>query len=767
MHMENPDAILQQAATLHLHGRLDEARADYQRLLQLNPNHVRALHYLGILSIQTGQAELAVELLSKALLIDPADAALHASKGDALCELNQMQAAVASYDAAIAILPGDANTHFNKGNTLRLWGKHADAISSYDRALALDPGNADACNNRGISLLELKRYAEAMVSFQATIARNPNYTAAYHNWGNALFETRAYEEGIAKFDRAIALDPRHMDAHLNRAAALIKLDRYDAAITCLDKVIALDPRHPGAFMNRGGALASLKRYEAAIASYDQVVALQPDSAAAYYNRGNACLELKQYKNAIANYDRAIGLGCDSPGLPGLRLNAGMQLCDWRDFDQQVARLVAGIEADKPASQPFYVFSTCESALLQLRAAGTWVREECQPGPALPTLAKRGRAEKIRIGYFSPDFCNHPVSLLTAGLFEAHDRMRFEVTAFSLGPDTGDPVRKRLERAFDRFHNVADRSDQEIALLARKSGIDIAVDMSGITRNSRPKLFALRVAPLQISYLGYPGTLGAPFMDYLIADGVIIPPSHQHFYAERILYIPSYQPNDSRRPIADATFARAELGLPSSAFVFCCFSTSYKITPCAFDSWMRILARVPRSVLWLRSDDRTTMANLRQQAEGRGVASERLVFAPAVPSMERHLARYRGADLFLDTWPYGAHTTASDALWAGLPVLTCAGETFASRVAASLLTSVGLPELIAWGPERYEELAIELANDAARLTELRQRLSDRRLTSALFDTGQYTRHLEAGYTAIVDRYQTGLPPAHIECTGSGK
>ncbi len=761
--MENPDALLQQAATLHLHGRLDEARAQYQRLLQLNPKHVRALHYLGILSIQTGQAQLAVELLSKALLLDPQDAAVHASKGDALCELQRMAEAVASYDDAIAIRPDETNTHFNRGNTLRLWGRYADAVASYDKALTLDPSSADTFNNRGISLLELKRYAEAMASFQGAIARNPSYTAAYHNWGNALFETRAYDEAIAKFDRAIALDSQHVEARLNRAAALIRLDRHDVAITSLDKVIALSPRHPGAYMNRGGALASLKRHEAAIASFDQVIELQPDNAAAYYNRGNAFLELKQYESAISNYDRAIALGCDSPGLSGLRLNAGMQLCHWQDFDQQVARLVAGIEADRPASQPFHVFSVCESAALQLRAASLWVREECQPSTTLPALPKRDKADKIRVGYFSPDFCNHPVSLLTAGLFEAHDRARFEVTAFSLGPDTGDPVRRRLERAFDRFHQVADRTDQEIALLARKSGIDIAVDMSGITRNSRPKLFALRVAPLQVSYLGYPGTLGAPFMDYLVADGTIIPPADQHYYSEKILYLPSYQPNDSKRPIADISFSRAELGLPPSDFVFCCFSTSYKITPRTFDSWMRILARVPGSVLWLRSDDRTTIGNLRQQAESRGVAPDRLVFAPAVPSMDRHLARYRSADLFLDTWPYGAHTTASDALWAGLPVLTCAGETFASRVAASLLTSVGLPELVTRSPERYEEFAIELANDPTRLAELRQKLSDRRLSSPLFDTGQYTRHLEAGYVAMVDRYQTGLAPAHIGLT----
>ena len=365
-----------------------------------------------------------------------------------------------------------------------------------------------------------------------------------------------------------------------------------------------------------------------------------------------------------------------------------------------------------------------------------------------------------IGYFSPDFRRHPVASLTVELFESHDRSRFEVTAFSYGPDTQDDMRKRLQSAFERFIDVRDRSDQEIALLARRMELDIAVDLGGFTEDCRPGILALRAAPIQIGYLGYPGTLGAPYMDYLIADAIIVPPAHRRYYAEKILGLRSFQPNPSTRPLAEKLPTREELGLPQTGFVFCCFNTNYKITPAMFRVWMRILDRVQGSVLWLRSDNEIAMANLKREAEARGVAADRLVFAPKLPSMEAHLARYGAADLFLDTFPYGAHTTAGDALWAGLPVLTCAGDAFASRVGASLLNAIEIPELITTTLERYETLAIELAVDVPRLTDMRRRLAGNRHTAAMFDISRYTRDLESVYARVYDRYQAGLPAEHL-------
>jgi len=368
--------------------------------------------------------------------------------------------------------------------------------------------------------------------------------------------------------------------------------------------------------------------------------------------------------------------------------------------------------------------------------------------------------RIRLGYFSADLYHHATANLMAGLFEQHDRSCFEVIAFSFGPSKADAMRRRLEGAFDQFHDVGYLSDSGIAELATRIGIDIAIDLKGFTQHARSGIFAQRVAPLQVNYLGYPGTMAADYIDYLIADQDVIPSGHTAHYREKIVWLPHcYQVNDDRRALADDTFNRRGAGLPEQGFVFCCFNNNWKITPAVFSLWMQLLQRVPGSVLWLLEDTPLAAANLRRAAAAHGIAAGRLVFAPRM-SLDQHLARHRVADLFLDTLPYNAHTTASDALWAGLPVITRQGETFASRVAASLLKAVGLPELITASADAYLALALELANDAPRLAALHQKLADNRLVQPLFDTRLFARHIEAGYTAMWQRYQAGLPPDHI-------
>jgi predicted O-linked N-acetylglucosamine transferase (SPINDLY family) len=365
-----------------------------------------------------------------------------------------------------------------------------------------------------------------------------------------------------------------------------------------------------------------------------------------------------------------------------------------------------------------------------------------------------------VGYFSGDFHIHPVSTLSAELYELHDRSRFEVTAFSFGADSQHPMRQRLKNAFDRFVDVRSRSDEEVARLSREMGLDIAVDLGGFTGDTRFKIFALRAAPLQVSYLGYLGTTAAPYMDYLVADAVLVPRELRRHYTEKLLYLPSYQVNDTKRNIARRVFTRAELGLPESGFVYCCFNQNYKITPGSFSGWMRILEQVPGSVLLLYAGrGEEVQRNLRAEAKRRGVEPERLVFGEALPAAE-YLARYRAADLFLDTLPYNAGTTASDALWAGLPVLTCMGEAFASRMAGSVLSAIGLPELITYSQAQYEEEAIALGRDPERLGSIKQRLAANRLSTALFDSRRFTENLERAYTHIYERFQAGLAPADI-------
>jgi predicted O-linked N-acetylglucosamine transferase (SPINDLY family) len=654
---------------------------------------------------------------------------------------------------------GQLESALRNAHSLHRAGRLDEARALCLQALELRPRQLHALTLLGIIAAQTGDSVRAVALFREVLLLDPRNVAAHNNQGNALLALKQPAAAIASYDQAITLAPQHAAAHFGRGRALVELMRYEAAIASLENVIALKPDHPGAWYVRGNALYSLERFEAALESYDRAILLRPNDARAYHNRGNALIILERAESAIESYDKAIALDRNMKSSYGARLHARMQIGDWRGFVPEVAQLAALTERNEAASNPFALLALCGCARLQHQAARNWVREKCPPSGALPALLPRGRRDRIRIAYFSADFRNHAISFLTAGLFETHDRSRFELTAFSLGPDTRDEMRTRIEAAFDRFIDVRCKSDYEVAELARSLDIDIAVDLGGFTRGGRPGIFALRAAPVQVSYLGYLGTMAADYMDYLIADDTIIPTAQRLHYSEKIVYLPSYQVNDSKRRIAATRFGREELGLPASGFVFCCFNGTYKITPVTFDGWMRILTKVPGSVLYLLGGSDTLEGNLRREAGARAVAPDRLVFGARLPAPE-YLARYRTADLFLDTVPYNAGTTASDALWAGLPVLTCTGETFASRVGASLLEAVGLPELIAAAPEEYEALAVELAGNPRLLDGIRTKLAGNLPSMPLFNTAASTQNLEAAFVSMYERHQAGLAPADI-------
>ncbi|MGA1983009.1 MAG: tetratricopeptide repeat protein [Acidobacteriaceae bacterium] len=538
------------------------------------------------------------------------------------------------------------------------------------------------------------------------------------------------------------------------------------ALESHDQALRLNPNRAGAHNNRGSVLHSLRQYEAALESYDRAIALQPDYVDAHRNRGDVLMALKQYPSALESFNHALQLDPGCEYLSGLRLFTKRALCDWQDDAADLRQVEAAIARGERAAIPFATLAFSESPALQMRAAEIYTLDQHPTQPALAAIPRRPRCDRIRIGYFSADFYNHATSYLMAELFERHDRTRFEIIGFSFGPDRADQMSRRVSSAMDRFLDVRNIPDRQIAELSRSLEVDIAVDLKGFTRDHRAGIFSYRAAPIQVNYLGYPGTMAAGYIDYLIADPTIIPDSSRGHYTEKIVRLPdSYQPNDRRRPISTAPRTRADEGIPDAAFVFCCFNNTYKITPAVFDLWMRILARVDSSVLWLLEENPATIANLRAEAARRNIAPERLIFARPLPLPE-HLARHALADLFLDTLPYNAHTTASDALWTGLPLLTRSGETFAGRVAASLLRAMALPEsdlaqLIATSESDYEQRAISLAHSPARLQSLRRLLQQSRLTAPLFDTPTFTRHLEAAYTAIYDRYHAALSPDHID------
>jgi predicted O-linked N-acetylglucosamine transferase (SPINDLY family) len=752
--------LFEKAVTSHQAGQLPQAEAFYRQILQLSPAHPGALHYLGVLAHQVGQPAIAVELIDQAIQFDPNNAEAYSNRGNALQALEQYQPALESLDRAIQLNPDLAEAHSNRGSTLYVLRRYQEALQSCDRAIQLKPGLAEVHSNRGSALQALRQYQPALESYETAIRIKLDYAVAHANRGGALHSLGRYREALESCDRAIQIDPHLASAYANRANALIGLERYQQALDSSDRAIQLNARLAEAHNARGTALQALRQHHAALESFNRAIDVDPSYIDAHCNRGSILYELQDCQAALESYNRALRLGPAREYLPGMRLLMKRSICDWEDIEAQTRELEARIDRGEMAANPFILLPLTDSPALQRKAAEIYARDKCPLAACAALPARRPRQLKIRVGYFSADFRNHAISYLMAGLFERHDRSQFEILGFSFGPDTGDEMRTRVSAAMDRFVDVSSLPDRAVAELSRELAVDIAVDLMGYTRGSRPGIFAQRAAPIQVSYLGYPGTMGADFIDYLIADSTLIPEASRLHYSEKIVSLPhSFQVTDSGQLLASTPCSRTQHRLPEQGFVFCCFNNTCKITPAVFDIWMRILARVEGSVLWLLEDTPAAGANLRQQARRRGIDPQRLIFAARVPLPE-HQSRQRLAGLFLDTLPFNAGATASPALWAGLPVLTRVGESFAGRMAASLLRAIDLPELITTSEAAYEALAADLALHPGRLHEIRRKLERNHLTTPLFDTAAFTRHLEAAYTAMHARYHANLPPDHI-------
>jgi predicted O-linked N-acetylglucosamine transferase (SPINDLY family) len=753
------NAFCNRGAVLEHLSRWDEALASYNQALALNPADAFAYYNRGTLLRRLGRAEEALASLNQAITAKPDYAEALFNSGTLLRELQRPDEALACYEKVIEISPGFSLAHLRRGALLGELKQSDAALASYDKAIELDPRFAEAYGYRGVLLQGRNQLDAALASYTKAIELDPRFAEAYYNRGVLHQQANRSEAAVADYDKAIELVPHFAEAFANRAALFHARKLWDSALASYDKAIELDPNYAGAFLSRGAVLMAQERWNEALASLDRAIALSPASADAHNDRGDVLEQLMQPVEAMASFDRALALRPGSPAILRRRTGLRMSVCDWRELHSDIERITTEIKSDLPLSvAPLMLAALLDEPSLQHRAARIWTREEYPSNDALGAIELRPRKDKIRVGYYSPDFRSHPVAGLTADLFEFHDRSRFEITAFAFGPAAADPMRKRLERAFDSFIDVRDRSDLEVAALSRELGIDVAVDLAGFTAHCRTEIFALRAAPIQLSYIGYLGTMGAPYMDYLIADVTIIPPASQGDYSEKIIYLPSYQVN-SKREISNRRFTRQELGLSPQGFVFSCFNTLYKLQPATFESWMRILRRVPDSTLFIYGEDTDAKQNLLNAARRSAVATDRVVFGTRI-KREEYLARFRTMDLFLDTWPYNAGTTASDALWAGLPVLTCAGRSFASRYGASLLNALDLPELITENAQQYEDLAVELATRPERLQEIRQKLADHRNSAPLFDTRSFAGHLESAFEKICEQHRAGLPAEHV-------
>jgi len=754
------EAFYNRGVVLHRINHHTQALDSYNQAIKINPDYTDALINRGNVLLDLKHPRQALNSYNQALLLNPNYPEAFYNRGNALRELKQTDQALDSYNQAIAINPNYIDALNSQGNILLLLGHPEQALKSYNHTLKIEPNQADALYNKGNALLELNLPKQALDNYEQALIIEPNSAKTHFNKGNAFRDINDYEQALTSYAQAVSIKPNYAEAFNNHGNSLIDLNRPKEALNSYNQAIKINSNYTEALYNLGNAFRDLNLHSQALDNYNKALSIEPNHIEALYNKANAFCSLKHPELALDSYDQAISLNPNYDFLFGSNLSNKMTLCDWTDIEIQFEQLAEKITQNKKASAPFPVLAISSDLALQKKAAEIFMQTQLPANLYTPDPAKFTKHNKIHIGYFSADFHNHATAYLMAELFELHDKLQFELTAFSFGPDKHDEMRQRLTPAFHSFLDVRNKSDKEIALLARSLEIDIAIDLKGFTKDSRPGIFAFRAAPIQVNYLGYPGTMATEYIDYLIADPTLIPESHQKHYTEKIIYLPnSYQANDAKRYIADTTFTRSELGLPPTGFVFCCFNNNYKITPNTFSSWMRILKQTDGSVLWLLKDHQQTVSNLREEAKSRGINPERLIFADRMPLPE-HLARHRLADLFLDTLPYNAHTTASDALWAGLPVLTCLGETFAGRVAASLLTAIHLPELITSSTEMYETLAINLANNPDKLDNIKTKLNNNRLTTPLFNASLFSQHLEIAYTDIYHHHLHEKKPKHI-------
>jgi len=780
---------------LHELGNLKASIKSFEKALSINPDYAEANNNIGSVFKELGQSNNAIMSFKKAIQIKPDYFEAHYNLGQTFQEQNNIEASVSSYEEALVIKPNFAELHNNLGviyqgigeidsarqhleDAVRIMPEFAEAfnnlgniykelklpdraINCYKNAVAINPDLADGYFNIGSVLQELKQFDLAINSFEMVISIDPNYSAAYFNLGNIFQDLGKLDEAVESYQKTLKIKQDNTEAHYELGLTFMQLGKLDASIESYKKALSINPNYSDVHNSLGNVFNQVGQLQNALLSYEKALSISPEHPEVFFNLGNLMLDLNKLDKAVTNYEYALKL------KPGIDCNFGnlfhtkMHLCSWNDFPKDLKELLKKIKHNEKTISPFALSALIDDAKIQLKNAEIFAKEKLPKDNFWSKINNYSNHKKIRIGYFSADFREHPVSYLSAELYELHDRSQFEIYAFSFGPDTQDDMNLRIKAGVDNFHDVHMMSYKDIVLLSRSLEIDIAIDLGGFSANNRLEIFAMTVAPIQINYLAYPGTMGADFIDYIVADEVLIPEDQKSNYSENIIYLPScYMPQDSLRKISNKPITRQECNLPENSFIFCCFNNSFKITPQEFDIWMRLLRKVDGSVLWLIETNNLSEVNLKAEAKKRGVEPTRLIFAKKV-SVEEHLSRQKLADLFLDTFNFNAHTTASDALWVGLPVLTKTGKAFAARVASSLLTSIEVPELITTSEKEYEALALSLAKNPKKLSSIKNKLANKRTKAPLFNTKTYTKNLENAYTQAYERNANGLPSEELK------
>jgi protein O-GlcNAc transferase len=717
-------------------GRWEQAVNTCKKIVKIQPNNINALHLLGILSYQQKDYEAAITYSKILINLTPGNAQAHYIIGHSMQERGEIDEAITYYQRSIQLNPNFTDAYYNLGTIFQDQKKYDEAISSYQKALQLNPADFDAYYNLARTLQEKEHYDEAITYYRKALQLNPNLADAYNNIGTILQKKEQLDEAITYFQKALQLNPNLADAYNNIGTILQKKEQLDEAITYFQKALQLNPNLADVYNNIGTIFQEQERFDEAIDYLQKALQCNPDLTVAY----SQLTLLMQ------------------------------QICNWQELEALTTKLdvftkKALDSGSKPAETPFMSITRNANPSINFAIAKAWSHDIVKALPDLrvrfPINVKTTHKTKIVIGYLSSDFRNHATAHLMLSLFGCHNRESFEIFCYSYGKDDGSHYRAQIEHDCNKFVDISGLSYAAAAKSIREDQVDILVDLKGYTRGSRLPICALRPAPIQVSYLGFPGTTGADFIDYIITDKIVTPKNQCPFYSEKFVYMPHcYQVNDHTQAISNKEWRKTDFGLPETCFLFCSFNQPYKIDPVMFDIWMRILHQVPEGVMWLGCSGKIIEENLRRQAEARGIQPERIFFAEKL-TKDKHLARLRLADLALDTQVYNGHTTTSDALWAGVPVVTLQGSHFASRVSSSILSALGMSELITYSIEEYEALAVRLAFNILELKEMRLRIARNRMAAPLFDTPRFVKNLETAYKKMWKIFLTGAAPREIE------
>jgi predicted O-linked N-acetylglucosamine transferase (SPINDLY family) len=753
---------LKNALDLHRNGEVEKARHAYLEVINLDPAHVEALYLTGLIDFSRRHFESAANFFAQAISLSPHHFQAMQYCGVCLNELLLYKEAIGLFDSVLANNPANSEVYFQKANAFHKLKQIDDAIENYKQAILFNSEFYEAHHNCGLMYFSLNQFEQALNCFNQALCINPKFAVAYSDRGLTLKELFRYEEALEDYNRALVLNPNFAEAFYNRGILLQELNQTPMAIDSYSLAIQINPNLSEAYNNRGLSFQQLGNLSVALQDFEFAINLNPEYCVAFVNRGAAYQRLAQIELAVQNYQQAFNLLPNYAYLFGALILTRMQLCDWESLSSDLLKLEQEILKLKKVTDPFPALVLFDDPKLHQIAAQLYADDKAPPNPILGDIEPRPTHNRIRLGFYSADLRWHPVAIWLAEQVENHDKSKFELFAFSFRSDVKDPMQQRLQAAFDHFIEVDTMSDLEVVRLSRELEIDIALDLGGHTQDSRPGIFAARAAPIQLNHLGFPGSMGAEYIDYII--GHIPSPDedleelaiNRQFMTEKIVYVPSSFTYDRQRQLSDEPLTRTQFGLPETGFVFTCQNGCQKLMPEVFDIWMEILKAVPGSVLWLLKPNETAVKNLIKEANSRGVEAERLIFTAreVVPidqegaRIGRYLASYKLADLFLDTWPYNAGTTAIDALWAGLPVLTKEGKAGVARMAAGALRGIEVPELITKTQQEYKELAIELAHSPEKLKQLKEKVQANRLTTALFDPVGNTRHIENAYLSMV-------------------